>query len=147
MRSRISKSDLVFGSWRANRGLFYSQTSVHFGPVQVCYGPAWVQTSPEQTSNGSAAWTFKTDSTGPDTDSDRLRFGLSIGPATGSIKSVPERWTSPLDFKMKVRAERVFDSDKVWHGLFLLSADFIFFTESDSLPRTRSRVSESAQKW
>ena len=46
----------------------------------------------------------------------RTRYGFD----TGLIKSVPERWMSPLDFKTKVCAEPVFDFDKVRRGLIFL---------------------------
>ena len=57
-------------------------------PATNLLGSVRVRTGPEQTSNGSAAWTFKTDPIGPNTDSDGLRFGLSssIGPATGQMR-------------------------------------------------------------
>ena len=46
------------------------------GPATDSFGSIRVRTRPEPTSNRAAAWIFKTDSTGPDTDSDGLRFGL-----------------------------------------------------------------------
>ena len=69
---------------------------------------------------------------------------------SGPIQSVLEHWMSLLDFKMKFRAECVFDSYKDdWRGLFC-SQRTLFFSLSLIVrlgpDRAQSRVIESAQK-
>ena len=113
------------------------------GPFRTRYEPVRVRIGPERTSNWSAAWTFKTDSTGPNTDS-ASDFQVQSDPLRirWPLKSVLERWTSPLDFKIKVRVERVFDSDKVRRGLF----SFVIGSPRSNDPKVSNDVSHRGKR-